>query len=82
MGKNLFFSCLLMITAFSAKAYVPECPYFNNKKSCLDAVEKGSYQNFEYIREEYMEDSQPPMIEANLNIEKFEAQACQRTCYN
>jgi len=82
MAKNIFLSCLIMITAFSLKAYVPECPYFNNKRSCLDAVEQGSHQNFEYIREEFMEDAQPIMIEAALNIEKYEALACQKTCYN
>ena len=82
MEKNLFFACLLMVVAFSVDAYIPECPYFSDKKSCLDAVEKSADQHFEYIREEYRDEAQSRMIEANLNIEKFELRACQRTCYN
>ena len=82
MAKSFFLLIVFQITAFSLEAYVPECPYFNNKKSCLDAVEKGSHQNFEYIREEFQDDSQPELMDAALDIQKYEALACQRTCYN
>ena len=82
MARIIIFLSAFTITTSYLEAYIPECPYFNNKKSCLEAVEKGYQNHFEYIRDEYTPESTPPLVNAALDIHKFEAQACERTCYN
>ncbi|MEB3701689.1 hypothetical protein Bealeia1_00754 [Candidatus Bealeia paramacronuclearis] len=82
MTKVFYLSIFFIITTSSLGAYVPECPYFNNKKSCLQAVDENYDTSFEYIREDYFEDSISPLIEAALDIKKLESLACEKTCYN
>ncbi len=82
MIKKLILFCLFLFTVSTLEAYVPECPYFSTKKSCLDAVEKEYQNNFNDINENYWEDSIPILIDAAVDMRQLEARACERTCYN
>lgn len=74
---------LLAPTQIFAKA--PECPMYNNKQECLHFV-KSNYEDFlKFIDENTdAEDSieKTKLIQASLDIKKYESLACEKTCLN
>lgn len=74
---------LFMIPTYTF-AVAPECPGYKTKKECLASVDN-NFRNFlDFIddTEEDDLDRKQELIQASLDIKKFEARACHRTCLN
>lgn len=83
MSKYLI---LLFLLPLQSLAEAPECPFFPNKEACLRSVES-HYKNFlDFINESTDEDDptteRDQLIQASLDIKKYETLACQKTCLN
>ena len=78
MRKYLILTLLMQVQAF-AKA--PECPMYNTKQECLLSVQQ-NYDNFlDFIKENADDDDEKnQLIQASLDIKKYESLACQKTC--
>jgi hypothetical protein len=68
----------------SAKA--PECPLYNNKHACLLSVESNHKRYIDFINQTTDEEDpadpfeKEKLIQASLDIKKYESLACQKTC--
>lgn len=79
------FFILILCMPLASFAEPPECPIFKNKKECLLSVDQNFKNLFEDILKESDEDDpekKQELIEASLDIKKYESLACQRTCLN
>ena len=82
MGKYLILFLLFPAQVF---ADAPECPIQKNKRSCLAFVEENDKKFREFIDGSTSEDDliqKEQMIEAAVDIKKYETLACQKTCLN
>lgn len=77
------FFILIILISEPAFAKPPECPIYNNKQQCLRSVES-NYKNFlDFINENADEEDpveRDNLIQASLDIKKYESLACQKTC--
>lgn len=81
--RNLFI--LILFIPMHAFAEAPECPTYKNKKECLLSVENNFESLFKDIVEESDENNpakKEELIQASLDIKKYESLACERTCLN
>lgn len=79
------FLILILCMPLHAFAEAPECPAYKNKKECLLSVENNYENLFKDIIEESDEkdpEKKEELIQASLDIKKYETLACQRTCLN
>lgn len=63
----------------------PECPIYKNKQACLLSVADHYNRSQEFIKEMTDEEDQEErekLIQASLDIKKYESLACQKTCFN
>jgi hypothetical protein len=63
-------------------ATAPECPGYKTKKDCL-AIVDDNFRNFLDFIDETEEDNldkKQELIQASLDIKKFETLACHKTC--
>ena len=80
MGKYLI---LILLIPVQSLAEAPECPFYQNKQECLRSVES-NYKNFLDFINEATDEEEPVerdrLIQASLDIKKYEGLACQKTC--
>lgn len=78
------FFILILCLPINAFALAPECPIFKNKKECLQSVQENFENLFKDILEESRENEKKKeeLIQASLDIKKYETLACERTCLN
>ena len=82
MGKYLI---LILLIPGQTFAKAPECPGYKNKRSCLEAVKSANDDFLDFIYKNTGEDDliqREKMIEASMDIKKYESLACQKTCLN
>jgi hypothetical protein len=64
-------------------AHPPECPLFKNKQDCMHSVQSTYEKSLKFIDENTSEEDllvKDKMLEASLDIKKYESLACQKTC--
>lgn len=77
---NRLFAFLFLLPLVT-HAQPPECPIFKDKEACLKSVSDNYEGLIDYINNLDTIEKEPEMIEAAKTIRKFEALACQRTCF-
>jgi len=73
---------LILIVFMSEQTFAtpPECPLFKNKKECLAAVDKDNQRLLDFIGNEENPDAEDELLQAFLDIKKYESLACHKTC--
>lgn len=83
MKKFLLLTFLIASPVFAKPT---ECPIYQNKQDCLKAVASNYEELFDFINENYGPDDnsieKKELIEASLDIKKYESLACKKTCLN
>jgi hypothetical protein len=87
MGKYMI---LILLMSEQVFATPPECPLFKNKNECLISVESNYNRYLDFINENTINDStdeedileKDRLIQASLDIKKYESLACHKTCLN
>lgn len=74
-----------ILMATQTYANPPECPLYKDKGECLRSVES-NYNNFlDFINQSTDDEDaneRDKLLQASLDIKKYESLACQRTCLN
>ncbi|MBA3813610.1 MAG: hypothetical protein H0X26_03835 [Alphaproteobacteria bacterium] len=72
---------LILLVPTQTLAKAPECPLYNTKQECLLSVESNHDEFLRFI-ENADEEDKARLLDASLDIKKYESLACQKTCLN
>jgi hypothetical protein len=85
MAKHLIITYFIIIFLMPMQTFAkaPECPLYNNKQECLHSVESNYNEFLDFINENTEDENlieRDKLIQASLDIKKYEMLACQKTC--
>lgn len=76
---------IILMAGMSGKTFAqpPECPIFKNKQECMHSVESNYKKYLDFI--DNSTDEEDPaererMLQASVDIKKYESLACHKTC--
>lgn len=71
---------LILFLPNLAFAKAPECPLYANKEDCLQSVEENYNDLLDFIKQDYLEDQEEPLLLAASDTKYYETLACEKTC--